>query len=82
MKIITEDSYGLSKRQVKYSNLYQALLCATQEGRSFNYLPSETMYTLGNPRMAKYECKYLLNNVVPKCNNDDTWNLLLRPWRN
>lgn len=54
MKIITEDSYGLSKRQVKESNLYQALLCATREGRFFNYLPCETMYTLGNPKMVTY----------------------------
>lgn len=54
MEIIAEDSYGLSKGQVKSSGLYQALLCAPRQGRSFNYLPYETVYTPGNPKIATY----------------------------
>lgn len=49
MKIIAEDSYGLLKRHVKWSNLYQALVSATRERTCFNYLPSGTAHTLGWP---------------------------------
>lgn len=49
MKIIAEDSYGLTKRLVKWSNLYQALLPAARESTCFNYLPRRTAHTLGWP---------------------------------
>lgn len=49
MKIIAEDSYGLPKRHVRWSNLYQALLSATGGSRCFNYLPCRMAHALGRP---------------------------------
>lgn len=54
MEIIAEDSYGLSKGQAKSSDLCQVPLCAPRQGRAFNYLPYEAVYTPGNPKIATY----------------------------
>jgi len=51
MEIISEDSYGLSKGHRTYSKHCFVL---PWPGRSFNYLPYETAYTPGNPKIETY----------------------------